>query len=41
LSLRLGVPVSRIGRIDVGTGVGLLNADGHQIPLEATGYRHF
>jgi thiamine-monophosphate kinase len=41
LSLRLGVPVSRIGRIDVGTGVGLLNANGHQIPLEATGYRHF
>jgi thiamine-monophosphate kinase len=41
LSLRLGVPVTRIGRIDVGTGVRLLNADGHQIPLEATGYRHF
>ena len=41
LSLRLGVPVTRIGRIDVGTGVRLLNANGHQIPLEATGYRHF
>ena len=41
LSLRLGVPVTRIGRIDVGTGVRLLNADGHQTPLEATGYRHF
>ena len=41
LSLRLGVPVSRIGMLDVGTGVGLLNADGHEIPLEATGYRHF
>jgi thiamine-monophosphate kinase len=41
LSLRLGLPVTKIGRIDVGTGVRLLNTDGHQIPLEATGYRHF
>ena len=41
LSPRLGVPVTRIGRIDIGTGVRLLNADGHQIPLEVTGYRHF
>jgi thiamine-monophosphate kinase len=41
LSHRLGVPVTRIGRIDVGTGVRLLDADGHQIPLEAAGYRHF
>ena len=41
LSLRLGVPITRIGRIDVGTGVRLLNAAGHRIPLEATGYRHF
>jgi thiamine-monophosphate kinase len=40
-SLRLGVPITRIGRIDVGAGVRLLNADGHQIPLEVTGYRHF
>jgi thiamine-monophosphate kinase len=41
LSLRLGVAVTRIGRIDVGTGVRLINSDGHQIVLEATGYRHF
>jgi thiamine-monophosphate kinase len=41
LSFRLGVPLTRIGRIDVGTGMRLLNAAGHQIPLEATGYRHF
>jgi thiamine-monophosphate kinase len=40
-SLRLGVPVTRIGRIDTGTGVRLIDADGNQIPLEATGYRHF
>ena len=41
LSFRLGVAVTRIGRIDVGAGVRLLDADGHQIALEATGYRHF
>ena len=41
LSFRLGVPVTRIGRIDVGGGVRLLDADGHRIPLEVTGYRHF
>src|SRR5438270_883529 len=41
LSLRLGLPITRIGRIDFGTGVRLLDADGHPIPVEATGYRHF
>jgi thiamine-monophosphate kinase len=41
LSLRLGVPVTRIGRIDAGTGVRLVDAEGRQIPLEATGYLHF
>ena len=41
LSLRVGLPITRIGRIDVGTGMRILNADGHQIPVEATGYRHF
>jgi thiamine-monophosphate kinase len=41
LSSCLGVPVTRIGRINVGSGVRLLDSDGHQIPLEATGYRHF
>jgi thiamine-monophosphate kinase len=41
LSLRLGIPITRIGRIDAGTGVRLVDAEGHQIPLEATGYRHF
>src|SRR5271168_1068555 len=41
LSLRLGIPITRIGRIDAGTGVRLINAGGHRIPLEATGYRHF
>jgi thiamine-monophosphate kinase len=41
LSRRLGIPVARIGRIGIGAGVRLLNADGNRIPLEATGYRHF
>jgi thiamine-monophosphate kinase len=41
LPLLLGIPVTRIGRVDVGTGVRLINSDGHQIALEATGYRHF
>jgi thiamine-monophosphate kinase len=41
LSLLLGIPVTRIGRVDLGTGVRLINSDGHQIALEATGYRHF
>ena len=41
LPRRLGVPVTRIGRIDIGAGVRLLNADGDRIPLEAAGYRHF
>ncbi len=41
LSLRLGVPLTRIGRVEAGTGVRLFDTDGHQIPLEATGYRHF
>jgi thiamine-monophosphate kinase len=41
LSLLLGIPVTRIGRVEVGAGVRLLDADGHEIPLEAAGYRHF
>jgi thiamine-monophosphate kinase len=41
LSLLLAIPITRIGRVDVGTGVRLINSDGHQIALEATGYRHF
>ena len=41
VSLRLGIPLTRIGKVEAGTGVRLLDADGHQIPLEAHGYRHF
>jgi thiamine-monophosphate kinase len=41
LSHRPGVQVTRIGKIEAGIGVRLLDADGHQIPLEAAGYRHF
>ena len=41
LSHRLGVPLTRIGKVEAGTGARLIDADGHQIPLEAPGYRHF
>jgi thiamine-monophosphate kinase len=41
LSSSLGIPIARIGWIEVGTGVRLVNAEGQPIPLEATGYRHF
>ena len=41
LSLGLGVPVTRIGRVEAGKGARLVDAAGHQIPLETTGYRHF
>jgi thiamine-monophosphate kinase len=41
LSQPLGVRLTRIGKVEAGTGVRLHDADGHQIPLEAPGYRHF
>ena len=41
LSSHLCTPLTRIGRIETGSGVRLVNADGRPILLEATGYRHF
>lgn len=41
LGKELGVPVSRIGRIEAGTGVRVLDAQGAAIPLAGAGYRHF
>jgi thiamine-monophosphate kinase len=41
LSSLLQIPVTQIGRIEAGAGVRLIDADGHPIPVEATGYRHF
>jgi thiamine-monophosphate kinase len=37
----LGLPLTRIGRIETGTGVRLVDADGRLIPSRETGYRHF
>ena len=41
LSCQLGIPITRIGRIELGTGVRLVDADGRAIALDRTGYRHF
>lgn len=41
LSSSLNVPVTRIGSIDAGIGVRLVDADGRPVPVEGTGYRHF
>ena len=41
LSSGLGVRITRIGRIEAGTGLRVVDAGGQPIPLEATGYRHF
>lgn len=41
LGSQLGVPITRIGRIEPGAGVRLVDADGRTIPVEAAGYRHF
>ena len=38
---RLGVAVTRIGRIEAGSGVRLVDAGGHDVVVEAGGYRHF
>jgi thiamine-monophosphate kinase len=41
LSSRLGLPITRIGKIEPGEGVRLVDADGRVILLDNTGYRHF
>jgi thiamine-monophosphate kinase len=41
LSSRLGLPITRIGKIEPGSGVRLVDADQRIIPLDDTGYRHF
>lgn len=41
LSSRLGIPIKRIGRIEPGTDVRLLAADGRAIAVDHTGFRHF
>jgi thiamine-monophosphate kinase len=41
LSSRLGLPITMIGKIEVGSGVRLVDADGRVIPFDQAGYRHF
>jgi thiamine-monophosphate kinase len=41
LSSRLGVPIARIGRIEPGSGVRLVDAGGRAISVDQAGYRHF
>jgi thiamine-monophosphate kinase len=41
LSSDLGVRITRIGRIEAGTGLRVVDAGGQPIPPQATGYRHF
>jgi thiamine-monophosphate kinase len=41
LSNRLAIPITAIGRVEVGLGVRLVDASGRVIPVEDTGYHHF
>jgi thiamine-monophosphate kinase len=41
LSGVLGLPITRIGRIEPGEGVRLVDAEGRSIPVGEPGYRHF
>jgi thiamine-monophosphate kinase len=41
LSSVLGLPITRIGRLEPGEGVGLVDAEGRTIPVSESGYRHF
>lgn len=41
LTSRVGLPITRIGEIEPGAGVRLVDAKGRKIPLDNTGYRHF
>jgi thiamine-monophosphate kinase len=41
LGSRLGLQLSAIGRIEPGKGVRLVDGDGHEVAVEAAGYRHF
>jgi thiamine-monophosphate kinase len=41
LSGKLGLPITKIGRIEAGAGVKLVDAAGREIVVEHTGWRHF
>jgi thiamine-monophosphate kinase len=38
---RAGVAVTRIGRVESGEGIALVDSEGHRIPVEKGGYSHF
>ena len=40
-SKRTGVPITRIGRVEDGSGVVLLDQNGQEIPVSRAGYTHF
>jgi thiamine-monophosphate kinase len=41
LSRRLDLPLTVIGRMTAGSGVRVIGADGSEIALESSGFRHF
>jgi thiamine-monophosphate kinase len=41
LSLVLGLPITKIGKIELGEGVRLVDSEGRTIPVDVPGYRHF
>jgi thiamine-monophosphate kinase len=41
LAAETGVPLTRIGRIEVGSGVKVIDADGKTLQVKVAGYRHF
>ena len=41
LSAMLGLPITRIGGIERGEGIRLVDAEGQTLPIDQAGYRHF
>ncbi|MGH7062282.1 MAG: thiamine-phosphate kinase, partial [Stellaceae bacterium] len=41
LSKKLALPIAKIGRIEAGAGVRLVDSEGRTIPVEHAGWRHF
>jgi len=41
LSADLGLPITKVGTIESGSGVRLVDAEGRAVPITAGGYRHF
>jgi len=41
LAAETGVPLTRIGRIETGSGVVVIDAQGQAMPVTVAGYQHF